>query len=185
MTPQSIWSDFGPDIINALLSGLIAGLVAWLLLRRTQRDEKTKRNEERRGQQLAETKRVAGALLLPIRDLADLMESRNLDKVKSVPTYALRNQIALSEFDLGSSAVLYRARLYVTYVRAVRSWVRRTLEGPAREDFDNPQSSAAQQLAMSRTEIKAYAAALQEHLGAIVDGDANPTIDYPDLSGLP
>jgi len=182
MIPLTTWSNFGPEIVGAILAGLVAGLTAWLLLRRTQRDEARIRNEARASQELAERKKVARLVLRQVRDLADLMTSTRPSTISKSPTWPLRNEIAVAGFDL-SAQLLGDLKRYAMYCREFRDWVRHAPEAVV-ADFGRDKSSAGQQLVMSQRAIAAYAATLGEALLSEGRGVATESTyeDFPSLA---
>lgn len=178
---------YGPDIANAVLGGLIAGVVAFKLLRVTQKhekalreDERARENERRREegeQREAEAVRSrAEVLLLSIRDLSDLLISDNLVTVKRASTYTLRNQIAVAEFDMAGRPVMVKLRIYVDYARQFRDWVRRNDDATPYE-WPGPLMT---ERAMHQRNIDRFAGLLEDHMVAEVRGQSL-SIEYPEL----
>lgn len=182
MIPLSTWTTFGPEIISAVIGGFVAGLTAWWLLGKTQRDEARIRAEDRADQRLTERKKTVSLLLIDVRNMADLLTSQRVQTIRSASTYSLRNQIAVATIDMGKSPLLDYLNNYATYARRFRDWVRNAPENVA-DGFEDPRSSSQQQLEMSQRAIRQFADALEERLRIEV-GSRGPTIDYPELPAL-
>jgi hypothetical protein len=96
------------------------------------------------------------------------VQVRNLPTIRKAVTYGLRNQIAVSQFELNGRPVMVGLEKFADYCRVFRDWVRNAPADYA-EGFMDTSSSAHHQWQMSQVAIGAFADALQERPPLSVD----------------
>lgn len=156
MTWVEVW---GPNIIGAVLGGLVAGGFAWYLLSRTERGEALDRKRAR-----------VGELLVELRNLRDLACSYNIQTVASVPIFGLTNRTSVAELEMGERPVLEDLNQFGVHVRYLKNWARAAPASVVTQLNFSEDSTERRAVAVYQEAIRQASARLEQQLKVEVNG---------------
>jgi hypothetical protein len=162
---------------SAVVSGAIAGLVAWWLLRKTQRSDAAARAADRR-------EAAAKAVITAIMNTVDAATKSREGLKGSFPLYDLRNQIALAEGALIHTTALEEAKEFYNRLAGLRRWLR---EAPpdVKTQLSDKQSSVRVQLELYFDYLNGWARRLVVLAHDSYDDGDGSIPDPPELVRLP